>query len=650
MKKKKIGVYICHCGGNISDYVDVEKVKNSVKDEEIVFLATTTMFACADSAQKEIENDIRDNNLDGLVVASCSPKLHLITFRAVADRAGLNPYNYVHANIREQCSWAHSDDKTGATEKAIQLVKGAIKRVYESEALEQITIPAEKVMAVIGAGIGGMRTALDLSSNDIEVYLIEREFFVGGRVAQLGELYNTEETGKELVTRLYNEVKKRKNITLFTGAEAIEKSGSIGNFEIKVRINPRYIKETCSTESLEKAIEVCPVEVLDEFNYGLNKRKAIYKNYDSEYPQLPTIDMDNCTKCGECEKVCSEIDFSMKEEILPLKVGGIILNTGFNSYEPKKGEFGYDEIENVITLPQFSRLIELQKDNKNFVYNKKKIKNIAYIYCVGSRQANIPDGNKYCSRYCCTSNIHKAILAKKYFPEINNFHFTRGIRTYGKQEVFYDESSKQGDIYLQSYIDHLPEVKQNGNRITVKIIDYLTSNKEMEVDTDLVVLVTGMVPRENKDLVNVFKVPLGRDGFFNEIHMKLRPVETVIDGVYIAGASQAPKNIMETMSSSSSAAAAASAVLSKGELSLEPTLAVVDPDACNWCDKCTEACPFNAFTKVEHQGKQVALVIEANCKGCGMCLPVCPTNAIDLIGYTDNEVESLIDGLMQQDK
>ncbi len=639
---KKIGVYVCHCGGNISDYVDVEKVVSAVEGDEGVSLAKTTIFACADSNQKEMVDDIVSQKLDGVVVASCSPKLHLITFRAVTERAGLNKYNYVHANIREQVSWAHSDNKIGATEKAIQIVKAAVAKVRRAESLDPIKIEATKAVAVIGAGVAGMKAAIKLAKSGSEVFLIEREFFVGGRVAQWDNLCVSTETGKELVTRLYDEVMAHRNVTLFTGAEVVEKSGSVGNFILRVRITPRYIKMQCNPGELQKAIDVCPVEVPDKFNFDITKRKAIYHNYPSEYPQLPAIDSENCTRCGECEKVCKSIDFNQKTEYLEIKAGSILLSTGFDPYEPETGEFGYGEIENVVTLPQFKRIVHYNKGDKLY-YKDRAVRNIAYIYCVGSRQVN--GENKYCSRYCCTSNIYTAIDVKKRYREINNFHFNRGIRTYGKQEVLYDESSRLGDIYLQSFEDDPAEVKKIGDKTIVSINDILTSNKNLEVEADLVVLVTGMVPRKDNSIGSLLKVPKGRDKFFNEIHMKLRPVETVIDGITIAGAGQGPKNIVESMTSALAAATKSYSLVAAGELALEPTIAKVDANECEWCGKCDEACPYSAFTKTEVNGKMVAVVNESICKGCGMCLPVCPTNAIDLIGLTDSEVESMIDAL-----
>ncbi len=639
---KKIGVYICHCGGNISDYVDVEKVRQSIEHDEGVFMAKTTMFACADSNQKQMVEDIKEQELDGVVVASCSPKLHLLTFRAVAERAGLNKYNYVHANIREQVSWAHSDNKPGATEKAIKIVKATIAKVRNAESLEPIKVKSTKAVAVVGAGVAGLRAAIELAEAGSEVFLLEREFFVGGRVSQWDNLFVSEETGKELVTRLYDEVMKHKKVTLFTGAEIVENIGSVGNFELKVKVTPRHFKLQCNPGELQKAIDVCPVVVPDEFNFNITTRRAIFHNFPSEYPHLPAIDIKNCTRCGECEKVCSAVDFSQKTEYLNLKVGSILLATGFDPYEPKKGEFGYDEIDNVVTLPQFKRIVHYCDDK--LMYKGKEVKNIAYIYCVGSRQ--VDGDNKYCSRYCCTATIHAAIDVKKKFKEIHNFHFNRGIRTYGKQEVLYDESSRLGDIYLQSFEHDPPIIEKVGDETIVKIKDVLTKDRELEVAADLVVLVTGMTPRQDNSIGNLLKVPRGRDKFFNEIHMKLRPVETVIDGVTIAGASQGPKNIMESMNSALSAATKSFSLINSGELELEPTVAKVDTKACEWCGKCDEACPYNAFEKIEVDGKFIAKVNPAVCKGCGMCLPVCPTNALDLIGLTDVDVESMIDALI----
>lgn len=641
MKKKKIGVYICHCGGNISDYVDVEKVRQSVEGEDIVFMAKTTMFACSDANQKDMVDDIKKNDLDGVIVASCSPKLHLLTFRNVSERADLNKYTYVHANIREQASWAHSDNKIGATEKAIHLVKAAIAKSRYAEARVASKVQATKKVAVVGAGIAGIKAALSLSEKDTEVLLIEKEPFVGGRVAQWDSLSTTTESGKEIIHRLYQELIKKDNISIMTNAEVVGSSGSVGNITLKINQKPRYFNGNCHPEDLKRAIGVCPVDVPDEFNFRLSNRKAIYKNYPGEYPQLPVIDMKTCTKCGECVKVCSAVDLNQQESVTEILVGSVLMATGFDSYTPEYGEFGYATSEKVITLPQFKRLIDTQTGS--LTYKGKKIENIAYIYCVGSRQPE--GGNTYCSRNCCTSTIHAAVTAKQKFGDINNYHFNRGLRTYGKQETLYAESLKSGDIYLQSYEDGPATVTHIGNKTVVKINDILTNGKEIEVEADLVVLVTGMVPRADNSIGSLFKIPKGRDKFYNEIHMKLRPVETAIDGITIAGTCQGPKNVAESVNSALSAATKSYSILSKGELDLEPLVATIDADKCTWCGACEEACPFDAIIKTEKDGKLIAEINNTVCKGCGMCAPVCDPDAVNLIACSSNEIMSMIDAL-----
>lgn len=647
---RRIGVYICQCGSNISDYVDVDKVKEAVEREEGVALAKITMFACADSTQKEIVQDIREQGLDGMVIASCSPKLHLETFRNVAERAGLNKYTYVQSNIREQGSWAHSDTPAEATRKAIRSVRAAIARARGSEPLSPSKIPSESSVLVIGAGIAGMRTAIDLADTGSEVYLIERDHVVGGRTAQWGALHPTGQTGVELTADLYEQILRRDNITLITGCEAVSKSGGMGNFDVGLRIEPRGFKADARVEGspdfeqrLARAIDACPVRVADGFDFGLSERKALYLPAEGA-PALPVVDRAACTRCGECVKICPEIDLDGEPRSREIRVGAIVLATGFDPYEPKEGEFGYGTIGNVVTLQQFRRLLETCGDR--LIYRGREIRDIAYIFCVGSRQTGALGGeNKYCSRYCCASAIYAGLLAKRRFEGVRNCHITRGVRTYGALEEIYSESSAGGDIYLQFFEDDPPLVSGNAGTVTVTVKDALTADETLEVDADLVVLVTGMVPRADSSIGAIVKAPAGRDGFFNEVHPKLKPVETVMDGVFLSGTAQGPKNIAETAAAAGSAAVKAHTLVRKGEIELEPTMAKIDRTVCEWCGACAEACPFGAIAEAEQEGKRVAAVDESVCKGCGMCLPVCPVNAIQLIGYTDRLIEAMIDAM-----
>ncbi|MGM0650274.1 MAG: CoB--CoM heterodisulfide reductase iron-sulfur subunit A family protein, partial [Bacteroidota bacterium] len=646
--KKRIGVYICHCGGNISDYVDTTAVKEAVETEEGVHLAKETMFACADSTQKEIVQDIHEQKLDGLVIASCSPKLHLYTFRNVAERGGLNPYNYVQTDIREQCSWSHNNKPVQATIKAIRLVRAAIERVKHSEALSPYEITAKNAVLVIGAGVSGMRAAINLADMGSEVFLIEKNFFVGGHTTQMDKLFSTDETGKELVKNLYYKVKNRPRIQLFTGAELKKIQGTIGNFNASVSIKPRYVKAGSDSEILIKATEEYEEQkVPDAFNFNLTNRKALYLDYDGAHPNIPVIDKAHFNPSEKfLKKYGAFLDLNQKEETLNLNIGAIMATTGFDPYEPKKGEYGYGESDKVITLQQLKRLIEL--NDKKLIYHGQTIKNIAYIYCVGSRQKDGP--NKYCSRYCCTGAIHSSLQLRKKFDNINTYHLYRDIRTYGKQELLYEESSLNGDIYCKFAVDDPPVVEINNNQPRITYHDLLFDNEAFEIEPDLLVLVTGMIPRsDSHQVTNVLKIPAGSDHFFNEVHPKLRPVETTIDGIYIAGTCQGPKNITESMNSALSATAKANALVNSGKISMEPMVITINPHTCEWCEKCLNACPYNAISQSEtDEGKIIATVNPAVCKGCGACAPVCPKDAIDIVGYTNDQIYSSINGLIQE--
>ncbi len=576
--KKRIGVYICHCGSNISDVVDVEKAKAAVADIEGVHVLKTTMFACSDSAQNEIIEDIRDKQLEGLVVASCSPKLHVPTFRNVAKRAGMNPYRYVHVNIREQGSWAHSDQPERATEKAIRLIKAGITRAQFARALDPISITAENSVAVIGAGITGMRTALGLAQLGTSVYLLEKSHVAGGKIPLWGKLTGSDRSGKEIVDELYHELAENKNIRIHTGAEIQAVSGSVGNFNLDFTDRPD-------------------------------------PGQDRKHHQIRT--------------------------------GAVILATGFDPYRPGDGEFGYGKHPAVITLDELKE--KLEKEGAIVSLNGNPVRQIAFIYCVGSCQ--IEGDNKYCSRICCTITLDTSIQIRKANPGIRCIHLYRQMRTYGKYELLYEEASRNGDIFLKFDDDDPPDVVMENQQISVKVRDQLTMGMELEVRPDLLVLVNGMVPSEGYEkTAELFKAPLGRDKFFNEVHPKLRPVETVIDGVFIAGTSQGPKNITESVKSGLSAVSKAHALLREEKIELDPTIARIDPAKCTWCDLCSGICPFDAIKEESHNGKQVAVVVTESCKGCGMCNPVCPEDAIDLIGYTNDEIEAMIESMIPEEQ
>ncbi len=645
VKEPRIGVYVCWCGGNISDVVDVKKVVEEIKKEPGVVVARHFMFMCSEAGQKMIEDDIKKYKLTAVVVASCSPKLHELTFRNTVMRAGLNPYMYYHANIREQSSWAHSDDPEEATKKAIRHVRMAVAYLRHAEPLEKIRVKAIPSVLVIGGGIAGLRTALDLSRMGINVYIVEKQPFLGGHVARLGEIYPYKKKGWEIISSLIQELKKRDNVAIYTNAEVVSVRGYIGNFEVRIRVKPRYFKGKC--ERLSEAIKACPVKVPDEYSYGTKQRTAIIPPpYPGAYPDIPAIDMSSCTKCGECLKFCKEsIDFNEQEYIIDVKVGSIITATGFKPYEPKEGEFGYKVYGEVITLPQLISIMDRDQNRGKLIVNGKEVRSLAFIYCVGSRQKPSSNGkaNTYCSRYCCNATMYTALKLFERYPGITQYHIYRDIRTYGRYELMYEEASRKGAIFIKYSEDEPPQVLKENGKLIVKVKDLLTHREELEIPVDLVVLVVGMEPSENERLNELLKLPIGRDGFYQEVHPKLRPVETTLAGFLIAGTAQGPKDSREAMLSASAAAAKAASTVLRGVIELEPFVAFVDPAKCNLSKSCIAECPFGAITTKNYEGYgEKAWVNPVLCKGCGACVAVCPTGAIQIRGLTNKQVEDMI--------
>lgn len=573
MSERRIGVFVCQCGGNISDYVDVETVRATAAEEPGVVLAKTHMFTCSEAAQQEMIEDIRKEELDGLIVASCSPKLHLLTFRAMAERAGLNPYQYIHVNVREQCSWTHTGNRAAASEKAVRLVRAGIAKVRLTEPLTTMRIETVQKALIVGGGAAGMRAARALAAEGLGVFLVERAPELGGWTRGMGPMFPTGTSGREVVRKLEEQLHADERVTVFTEAELIERAGSVGDFTVKVRV-----------------------------------------------------------KGGD---------------IISLNVGAVLVTTGFEPYQPDDGELGYGS-PSVITLPE---LLTKLHDEGELTVGDQPVRQIAYIYCVGSRQdpeGDVENPRSYCSRFCCTAAMHADLEVAHLVSGVRQYHLYRDIRTYGRQELVYGEVRKNGSVFLQWEEAEPPSVEVADGRLLVTVKDTLTGGEEIELEPDLVVLVTGMGARDNDGLVDVLKLPVGNDGFYNEIHPKLRPVETVIDGLLIAGTAQGPKTLGESVTSSMAAAAKVGALLRKGYVDLEPTIARVDTSRCVWCGECLEACPYGAIRKVEEGDKEVASIISSLCKGEGACVPVCPEQAIEVAGYTDRQITEMIDALITE--
>ncbi len=666
----RIGVYICHCGGNISDIVDVEKVVKAASKLPNVVVARRDMFMCSDPGQNIIIEDIAKENLNRIVVASCSPSLHELTFRKTVIRAGLNPYLYEHANIREQVSWCSKSEPLEATNKAIRLVAAATAKAGLLNSLDPIRVDAKPHVAVIGGGVSGLRCALDLSRHGFAVSLIERSPFLGGRMAQLARVYPTGSEAAGLLSSLMDEVQEDANISVHTLAEVTAASGYIGNFELKVRRHPRGVTEKLDPDQVRAAIDACPETAKSEFDFGLADRKAIYMPYQGCYPSLPAIDWETCTKCGKCTEVPGgkAIKLDAQPEEIDLLVGAIVLATGFDPYEPRQGEYGYGEHPEVITLPQLVRMLDKEGPTGGKIkLNGRPIRNMCMIHCVGSRQVEGihepgSDGrvNDYCSRVCCTATLQVADEVRERFPEINIFDFYQDIRTYGRgHEDYYEDASERGVLFLRYKAEEPPVVSKaasgDASPLTVTVKDTLTWGEDVEVPADVVVLSTGMVPHDISGLVDMLKLPRSADRFLQEVHPKLQPVELAVGGVFIAGTCQGPMDITESCAAASAAGAKVAGILAKGYIELDPFVVRVDTELCRGegvCDtECIKACAFQkALSLVEREvdGKKVkqAEVNPALCKGCGMCAAVCPYGAIQLEGWRLNQFDAMIDAIV----
>jgi len=579
--KRRIGVYVCHCGGNISDHVNVKEVADALLKEAEVVVTRTHMFACSDASQQEMIDEIKDKKLDGLVIASCSPKLHMFTFRAMAQRAGLNPYQYVHVNLREQCSWVHTGDKPGATFKGINIVRAGVAKAALTTPLTPFRIETQPRVLVVGAGVAGMRAALSLADMGLSVFIIERESEPGGWATQVGRMGPDNQHGPGVVANLLKQIRQHDNIILYTNAELTGKSGHIGDFNATVRL-----------------------------------RGA---------------------------------------EDLTLNVGAMIVTTGFTPYEPRDGEYGWG-MPGVVTLMQFRQMLEAANaTNGPLSHNGVPVRDVGFVYCVGSRQEKseaCPEPNTHCSRFCCMATAFTGSLLheveKKSGQTINQYHLYRDVRTYGRLETVYTKARADGALFLRSDPSSPPRVEQGDGRLALKVKDTLLGADELEIGVDLVVLATGMTPRQNDALNDVLKVPKSKDGFYNEIHIKLRPVETAIDGVCIAGTAQGPKNLAESVASSLAAVARTGALLKKGYVNLEPLVAKIDTDKCIWCDECLKACPYGAIERIHIGTKEVAMALDSTCKGEGACVPICPHDAIVIEGFRDDQIMAMIDASLKE--
>ena len=664
----KIGVFVCHCGENISATVDCAKVAETAGTYDGVAFSIDYKYMCSDPGQNIIKNAIKEKGLTGVVVASCSPRMHEPTFRKACAEAGLNPFMCEMANLREHCSWVHEKNEA-TTEKAIDLVRILVEKVKYNHSLSEIKVPVTKTALVIGGGIAGIQASLDIANTGHKVILIERDPSIGGHMSQLSETFPTLDCSQCILTPRMVEVAQHPNITLYTYAELESLEGFIGNFKAKIRRKSKSIDEKLCT-GCGQCTTKCPVKKIpSEFNEGLGKRTAIYVPFPQAVPNKPVIDRENCTyyikgKCKVCEIVCptGAIRFDQEDQIMEVEVGAIVVATGFTVKQPDFfPEYGYGKYADVITGLQFERLAsasgptlgEIRRPSDGKIPEK-----IVFLACAGSRDP--AKGIPYCSKICCMYIAKHAMLYQHKVHGGKSYVFYMDIRAGGKQyEEFVRRAIEDDGVnYIRGRVSKIYE--KNG-KLIVSGADTLLNAMPIEIEADMVVLATAGVANEGaEELAQKTHISYDPYKFFAEAHPKLKPVETNTAGIFLAGACQAPRDIPESVAMASGAAVKVAGLFSQDELTREPIIAVVNRQAppvyssCVGCFLCVSACPYQAIEKEEiknRNGEVIKLVAKVNpglCQGCGTCVAFCRTKSIDIQGYTHEQMYTEVMALLNE--
>jgi len=656
----RIGVFICHCGHNIARTVDCAKVVEEASKWPGVVHVQDYKYMCSDPGQALVKDAIRKLNLTGVVISSCSPKMHEGTFRRAVASVGLNPYLCECANIREQCSWVH-EDREDATAKAIDITRMAVEKVRYNHPLEPIRVPVTKRALVVGGGVAGIQAALDIADGGREVILVERDPTIGGYMAKFDKTFPTLDCAACILTPKMVDVAEHPNITLYSYSEVAEVEGYVGNYKVKIRRKPRYVIEDLCIGCYE-CVNSCVFKepkFASEFDFGLGKRKPVYIPFPQATPLVACIDPDTCIqlKTGKCKMTCAAacpkecIDFEMQEKIEEVEIGAIILATGFEHFDPvKTPEYGYGKYPNVYTSVEAERLVNASGPTGGEIILRDggHPKAVAVIHCVGSRDEKT---NRWCSRVCCMYSLKLAHLIKEHTgAEVYNFYID--MRTPGKgYEEFYDKLLKENVHFIRGraaeVTDWAASPEEEG-RLVVRAEDTLIGTVR-RVPVDMVVLSVGLQPHKDaRDVSRRFNISCSNEGWFLERHPKLAPVSTFTDGVYLAGACQGPKDIPDSVVQGGAAAAKVLALFFADELTREPTVARVNELTCIGCWSCERVCPFSAIERKQIRDRdgnlirEVAKVNESLCMGCGPCAAICPSSSIDVEGITEEQVHAQI--------
>jgi heterodisulfide reductase subunit A len=661
---QKIGVFVCHCGTNIAATVDVEAVAEAARHVPGVVYATDYTYMCSQSGQDLIQDAVKKYGLTGVVVCSCSPRMHEKTFRKAVNAVGMNPYLLEIANIREQCSWVHKDKEIG-TQKAIALMKAAVAKAELDSPLTAGETPVVKRALVIGGGIAGMQTALDIADAGYDVDIVEKNPTIGGKMAQLDKTFPTLDCSSCIVTPKMVEVGQNEKIHIYSYSEVTNVSGFVGNFKVTIKRKARYVDETKCT-GCGLCTEKCPMKKApNEFNLGLNNRTAVYIPFAQAVPKVATIDPNYCLMlnkgvCGLCSKVCGAgaINYKDTDKEIEVEYGAIVAATGYEIMDVSKyDEYAYSQSPDVVTSLEYERLMNAAGPTGGELLrpsDHKRPKTIVFVQCVGSRECDSTRGGKpYCSKICCMYTAKHAMLTKDHYPDTDIYVFYIDVRTPGKNfDEFYRRAVEQyGVHYIKGAVG---KVTPENGKLIVQASDLLM-NEQLTINADMVVLAAAIEPSHSaRHLATMLTASMDTNDWFTEAHPKLRPVESPTAGVFLSGVCQGPKDIPETVAQAGAAASKVIGLLSKDKLAGNPCVAHSDEMMCTGCSQCADVCPYGAITYVDKEFRmrdrttkvrRVAQVNPAVCQGCGACTVTCPSGAMDLNGFSNSEIMAEVDAL-----
>ena len=666
MEQPKVGVFLSDCGKQLSEILDFDALTTFVKGVPNVALIARGSEFWRGKGLQTIVDAVKSGKINRVVVAENITKISDVNIAQAVENAGLNSYLVEVLDIKDHCAWPHRNAPKEATEKAKAMLLSAIERAKLLEPIEKLEFPALKSALVIGGGIGGMQTAVDLTDLGFEVKLIEKQPFLGGLAARAGRFFPTDDcaiciqppssdvktithTSRKCVYRSgFSEIP---NLNILTNSSVVAVEGVPGNYKVTVEKKPRYV-DPDKCVACDKCVSVCPVEAPDEYNANMTNRKAIYINVPAVHPQVYVIDEDACkfNDCAKCVSVCptNAIDLDQKPEQVTFNVGSIIVATGFKEFDASViKEYHYDEYPDVITNLELARMLDGFGPTDGEIVRPsdgKPAKKIVFVQCAGSRDRRY---NPYCSGICCMISLKNASLIKEANPDAEVSICYIDIRTTGREhEYYYERARDMGIKFIKGRPTEIYADEDKG-KLIVDVEDALLK-RFLDLEADLVVLATSMVPPEGtSELAKMLDIDLEADGFFKEYNAKLRPTETKQKGIFLCGGATFPKDAPTASLHAHSAALKTAKFLNSGKIVKDLRTAFINDEYCGDCEFCPVMCPFGAITlEPTTENHFVARVNDLLCEGCGVCVGTCPLNAIELKNSKQNQIAAQIDALL----